>query len=59
MVGALFFMSAFALKLITIPKIILKEVLMINIRSFLLWIVASLIMIFSFSLSDALKWSSL
>jgi len=59
MVGVLFFGSALALKLKTIPKIIVKELLLVNIRSFLLWIVASLIMIFSFSLSDALKWSSL
>jgi hypothetical protein len=31
---------------------------LVNLRSFLLWIVAALIMIFSFSLSQTLEWTS-
>ncbi len=57
-VAVLFYTSALLLKLIAIPRIIVKEIVLVNLRSFLLWIVTALIMIFSFSLTQTLKWTS-
>lgn len=57
-VAFLFYASSFVLKLISIPRIILTQVVMVNLRSFLLWIVTVLIMIFSFTLSQTLGWNS-
>lgn len=59
LIGVAFYLSALILKWLSLPKGKACEVVKVNLQSFLLWIVALLMIIFSFSLSHALNWSSL
>lgn len=59
LIGVCFYLAALVLKWLSLPKRRAWEVVKVNLQSFLLWIVALLMIIFSFSLSHALNWSSL
>jgi hypothetical protein len=51
-------LAAFALKLALNGRPILKTLLVINIRMFLIWMVSILSMVFSFSLCRSLNWET-
>lgn len=57
--SAVFYLAAFILKNVKEGSSLFKALLSVYLRMFLIWIVACLVMIFSFSLSHELGWNLL
>ena len=59
MVSAILYLAAFILKLVKEGRVILRALIPVYLRLFLIWVVSLLSIIFSFSLSHELGWPML